>query len=441
MIENLPESSSAEPARAGPARKAAFAFILMTLLLDVMSLGLIIPVWPQLLLHFLGSMANGGWWVGLSGTTWALMQFFCQPTAGALSDKLGRRPIILASNLGTGVDYLVMAMAPGLWWLLVGRIVSGITSSSIGTAFAYVADVTPPEKRAARFGLLGAIFGLGFMLGPALGAVLGDPRFAATLPGTDWRLHGDWRLPFFVAGALSLLNFCYGLFVLPESLPAERRDGFKWAKANPLGSLQLLRSHPDLLPLASVLFFAQLAHYVLQTVFTLYAAAQFRWGAAEIGAVMVGFGLCGVIVQGGLTGPAVKALGERRAIAVGLTCGAAGLLIFALAPAWRIFVIGVPVMSLWGLAGPSTQSLMSRRVSVSEQGKLQGANQGLVSIAGLIGPALYGSIYALFDDRWKSLGLPGAPFVVGAGVLLTAMLISLWATRDAGRREADAAAA
>jgi DHA1 family tetracycline resistance protein-like MFS transporter len=406
MTESLPDSSSAEPVRPGPARRAAFAFILMTLLLDVMSLGLIIPVWPQLLLHFLGSMANAGWWVGLSGTTWALMQFIGQPIAGALSDKLGRRPIILASNLGTGVDYLVMATAPGLWWLMAGRIVSGITSSSIGTAFAYVADVTPPEKRAARFGLLGAIFGLGFMLGPALGAVLGDARFAATLPGTAWRLHGDWRLPFFVAGAFSLLNFCYGLFVLPESLPAERRDGFKWAKANPLGSLQLLRSHPDLLALASVLFFAQLAHYVLQTVFTLYAAAQFHWGAAEIGAVMVAVGLCSVIVQGGLTGPTVKAVGERRAIAIGLTCGAAGLLTFALAPSWRIFVIGVPVMSLWGLSGPSTQSLMSRRVSVSEQGKLQGANQGLVSIAGLIGPALYGSVYAVFNDRWKSLALP-----------------------------------
>lgn len=439
MIESLPGSSDAEPAPGGPVRKAAFAFILMTVLLDVMSLGLIIPVWPQLLLHFLGSLAQGGWWVGLFGTTWALMQFFCQPIAGALSDKLGRRPIILVSNLGTGLDYLVMATAPGLWWLLVGRIASGITSSSIGTAFAYVADVTSPEKRATRFGLLGAIFGLGFMLGPALGAALGDPRFAASLPGTDWRLHGDWRLPFFVAGAFSLLNFCYGLFVLPESLPAERRDGFKWSKANPLGSLQLLRSHSDLLSLASVLLFAQLANYVLQTVFTLYAAAQFHWGAAEIGAAMVGFGLCAVIVQGGLTGPAVKALGERRAIAIGLTCGAVGLLTFAFAPAWPIFVIGVPVTALWGLAGPSTMSLMSRRVSVSEQGKLQGANQGLVSIAGLIGPALYGSLYALFNGRWKSLGLPGAPFIVGAGVLLTAMLISLWAARDAGRRETDAA--
>ncbi len=440
MQETASTVADQEPAHGAPVHKAAFAFILMTLLLDVMSLGVIIPVWPQLLLHFTGSTANGGWWVGVSGTVWALMQFFCQPTAGALSDRFGRRPIVLASNLGTGADYLVMALAPGLWWLLVGRIVSGITSSSIGTAFAYVADVSPPEKRAARFGLMGAIFGLGFILGPALGGVLGDARFALHLPGTSFVVHGAWRLPFFVAGGFSLLNFCYGLFVLPESLPKARRDRFRWAKANPLGSLKLLRSHADLLPLASVYFFYQLAHYSLQTVFTLLAAARFDWGPAEISAVMCGFGVCAVIVQGGLVGPVVKAIGERRAIAVGLTCGAAGLLTFGLASDWRLFVAGVPVMSLWGLAGPSAQSLMSRRVSMTEQGKLQGANQGLTSIAGLIGPALYGSVYALFNDRWKSIGLPGAPFILSAGILLTAMLISLWAARDAGRREAESAA-
>lgn len=427
---------SDQPSTGAPERKAAYAFVLMTLLLDVMSLGVIIPVWPDLLKHFTGSTANGGWWIGISGTTWAVMQFFCQPIVGALSDRYGRRPIILASNLGTGVDYLVMAMAPGLWWLLVGRVVSGITSSSIGTAFAYVTDVSPPEKRPARFGMLGAIFGVGFILGPALGGLLGDARTAFTIPGTDFSLHGDWRLPFFVSGGFSLLNFLYGFFVLPESLPKARRDPFRWSKANPLGAFKLLRSHADLLPLASVQLFAQLAHYALPTVFTLYAASRFQWRPREIMLVMVGFGVCSAIVQGGLTGRVVKRIGERRAIAFGLTFGALGMLAFGLSPYWQVFVAGIPVMSLWGLAGPSTQSLMSRRVSMTEQGKLQGANQGLTSIAGLIGPGFYGSIFALFNDRWKSLDLPGAPFVFAALFLLTAMLISLWAARDAGLREA-----
>ena len=421
-------------------RKAAFGFVMITVLLDVMGLGLVIPVWPALITSFTGSMANAGWWVGVSGTTWAVTQFFCQPIIGALSDKIGRRPVILASNLGTGVDWFVMALSPTLWFLLVGRLISGATSATIGTAFAYVADVTDPSKRAARMGMLGAMFGLGFLLGPGLGGLLGDPHRVLAIPGTDFVLQGGTRVPFFVAGVLCLLNFAYGFFVLPESLPKDRRDRFRWSRANPIGSLALLRSHPDLLPLASVNFLAQLAHFALQTVFTLHAAAKFHWGPGPIALVMMSIGVCTMVVQAGLAGIAVKMLGERRAIAVGLICGAVGFAIYSIAPTWQVFMIGIPIMSLWGVAGPATGQLMSRRVAPTEQGKLQGANQGLVAISGIIGPGLYGSLYAVFNSQLAYLGLPGFPFMVSSALLLLAMLVSLWAARGAGRREAVAAA-
>jgi DHA1 family tetracycline resistance protein-like MFS transporter len=413
---------------------------MITVLLDVMGLGLVIPVWPNLIAGFTGSMANAGWWVGVSGTTWAVMQFFCQPIIGALSDKIGRRPVILASNLGTGIDWFVMALSPTLLFLLVGRLISGATSATIGTAFAYVADVTEPQKRAARMGMLGAMFGLGFLLGPGLGGLLGDPHRVLAVPGTDWVLQGGTRVPFFVAGALCLLNFAYGYFVLPESLPKDRREPFRWSRANPVGSLALLRSHPDLLPLASVQFFAQLAHFALQTVFTLHAAALFHWGPSQISWAIMGIGACTMVVQAGLAGVAVKLLGERPAIAVGLICGAVGFAIYAFAPSWEVFMIGVPIMSLWGIAGPATQQLMSRRVGPTEQGKLQGANQGLVAIAGIIGPGLYGSLYALFNSDLSYLGLPGFPFLVSSSLLVLAMLVALRAARNAGRRETVAAA-
>ncbi len=421
-------------------RRAAFAFILVTVLLDVCSLGIVIPVWPALITGFTHSAVGAGWWVGISGTTWALMQFFFQPVAGALSDRFGRRPIILASNLGTGFDYLIMAFSPTLWFLLIGRLVAGLTSASISTAFAYIADVTEPQKRAARFGLLGAMFGLGFSLGPGMGAVLGDPRNLLSIPGTDWVLHGGPRVPFMIAGALSLLNFLYGALVLPESLPKERRDKFRWRRANPIGAFELLKSHVDLLPLATVQLMAQFAHFVLQTVFTLYAFARYHFGPNEIGATMVAIGVCATVVQGGLTGPIVKRIGERNAIILGLSFGAIAFAIYGLAPSWQTFAIGIPIMSLWGVAGPSTQSLMSRRVSPQEQGKLQGATQGMTSVAGIFAPALYGSLFAIFNDQLKSLNLPGFPFFVASGFLVCALLIALGAARDARGREAVAAA-
>jgi DHA1 family tetracycline resistance protein-like MFS transporter len=436
----MPETVDLPPPSGVKGGRGGFAFILITVLLDVMALGIVIPVWPALIIYFNGSAAQAGLWVGISGTTFAVMQFFCQPIIGALSDKIGRRPVVLASNLGTGIDWFVMALSPTLWFLLVGRIISGATSATFGTAAAYIADTTAPEKRAARFGMMGAVFGLGFILGPALGGVLGDPHRFLAIPGTHWVLHGGMRVPFFLAGFFSLANFAYGFFVLPESLPKDRRDRFRWSRANPVGALQLLRSHPDLLPLSFVGFLGQLAHLSLQTVFTLHAAAKFHWQSDQIGLAMMAMGACGVVVQGFLTRPLVKILGERNAILLGTAFGAVGFAIYAFAPDWKTFMAGVPVMSLWGISGPAIQSLMSHRVGVTEQGKLQGAIQGVNSIAFIIGPGFYGSLYWLFNNPLASLGVPGFPFFMSTVFLTCALAMAVRAARDAGRRAAAAAA-
>jgi DHA1 family tetracycline resistance protein-like MFS transporter len=316
-------------------------------LLDMLALGTIVPVLPKLVVTFLnGDTAAAAEVYGAFGTAWALMQFLCSPLLGALSDRFGRRPVVLISNLGLGLDYVVMALAPSLWWLFVGRVVSGITAASISTGYAYVADVTPPEGRAARFGMLSVAFGAGFVLGPALGGLAGGI---------------DPRLPFWIAAALSLANALYGLFVLPESLPRERRAPFEWRRANPLGSLALLRSHRELLGLASVYFLGQLAHAVLPSVTVLYMGYRFGWDERAVGLVMAGVGICSIVVQGALIGPVVTRFGERNALVAGLLFGAAGFAIYATATSGAVFLIGIPVMALWGFANPAALGLMSRR--------------------------------------------------------------------------------
>lgn len=425
------------PPPSDQASGGAVVFIMVTLLLDVMSFGLIVPVWPALIRGFSMPTADAGWWVGLAGTTWALMQLCFQPVVGALSDRYGRRPVVLISNLGNAVDFAVMALSPTIWWLLVGRIISGITASSTGTAYAYIADVTAPEKRASAFGKLGAMFALGFILGPGVGGFLGDPTSRLDIPFTPWVLHGGERLPFWVAGGLCLLNTVYGYFAVPESLPRSRREPFRWRKANPVAAFNLLRSHEDLLPLAWVQFLAQFANTALMTVFILYAGDQFGWSSRTIGYTVVGIGVCAALVQGALTGRVVRWLGERAALVAALLCGAVAFTIFGLAPGWRVFLIGVPVMAFWGMAAPAAQSLMSHRVSESEQGKLQGANMGVASLAGMFGPITFGGLYAVFTGRLKPLHVPGAPFLAAGLVLGLALLVALWAGRDADRRETE----
>jgi len=376
----------------------------------MLALGTIVPVLPKLVVTFLnGDTAAGAEIYGVFGTAWALMQFLCSPLLGALSDRFGRRPVVLISNFGLGLDYVVMAVAPSLWWLFVGRVVSGITAASISTGFAYVADVTPPEARAARFGMLGVAFGAGFVLGPALGGLAGGI---------------DPRLPFWIAAGLSLANALYGLFVLPESLPRERRAPFEWRRANPLGSLALLRSHRELLGLASVNFLGQLAHAVLPSVTVLYMGYRYGWDERTVGLVMASVGICAMVVQGALIGPVVRRFGERSALIAGLLFGTVGFATYGVADTGRIFLIGVPLMALWGFASPSALGLMSRRVGPHEQGQVQGANGSIAGIANMIGPGLFTQVFAAAIAPAGNWHFPGAPFGLAALMLIAAVVIA-----------------
>jgi DHA1 family tetracycline resistance protein-like MFS transporter len=398
-----------------PARRAAFIFIFVTLMLDMLALGMVIPVLPKLVETFAGGdTARASEIFGVFGTAWALMQFLFSPILGALSDRFGRRPVVLLSNFGLGLDYFLMALAPNLIWLFAGRVISGICAATISTSYAYVADVTPLEKRSARFGLLGAAFGLGFVLGPAIGGLLG-----AEHP----------RLPFWVAGAFSIANAFYGLFVLPESLPAERRTAFSWRRANPLGALVLLRSHRELSGLAGSNFLGHFAHVVLPSTFVLYAGYRYGWDERAVGLALAAVGLCGIVVQAGLVGMIVSQCGERITLLLGLLFGAAGFAVYGVAPTGAIFLFGIPLMALWGLSGPSSQGLMSRRVSASEQGQLQGANNSLQGIANMIAPAAFTQLFAYAIGPARAADLPGAPFLLAALCLLAAALISWRATR------------
>ncbi|WP_428682814.1 TCR/Tet family MFS transporter [Reyranella sp.] len=389
--------------------RRALAFIFCTVALDVLALGVMIPVLPKIVLGFMdGDTAGAAEMFGLFATVWALMQFFCSPLLGALSDRFGRRPVILISCLGLGLDYIFMALAPSLLLLFVGRVVSGITSATIGTAFAYIADVTKPEERAKAFGLIGMAFGLGFVVGPAIGGLLGGL---------------DPRLPFWVSAAACLANAAFGWFVLPESLPPERRMAFSWKRANPVGSLKLLASQGQLLGLASVDFLGNFAHQVLPAVFVLYAGHRYGWGEATVGLTLAFVGICTAIVQGLLIGRIVRRIGPRWAVIAGLLAGAAGMSIYGLAATGPWFWAGVPVMAFWGVAGPALQDMMTRRVGGSEQGQLQGAASASRSIAGLIAPGVFAVLFA-----WTIDTVPGAAFLLAGGLLAAAAVVTWFVT-------------
>jgi DHA1 family tetracycline resistance protein-like MFS transporter len=302
-----------------------------------------------------------------------------------------------------------MALAPNLGWLFVGRIISGITAASISTAGAYIADVTEPHLRAGRFGMLGAAFGVGFIAGPALGGVLGEI---------------DPRLPFWVAAGFSLTNAMYGLTVLPESLPRDRRTPFSWRKANPVGSFKLLRSRHELWGLAWVAFLSNLAHVALPSISVLYMGYRYGWNVRSVGVLLGIVGVCSIIVQGVLVGRVVKYLGERRTMLVGLIAGAIGFVIQAIATTGAVYTFGIIVMSLWGLATPALQGLMTRLVGAGEQGQLQGANSSIMGIANLIGPIVFTQIFALFiaHREWQ---VPGAPFFLSAALLVIAAMLTV----------------
>src|SRR6266849_5259714 len=328
--------------------RAAFVFILITVTIDFLAFGIIAPVLPDLIRQFEGGdFARASNIGGYFGLAWATMQFIFSPLLGAWSDRFGRRPVILISCFGLAVDYVIMALAPSLRWLFLGRIISGITTSNVATAFAYVTDVTPAEKRARQFGLISAAFGLGFIIGPAVGGFLGNINL---------------RFPFWAAAGLSLANALYGLFILPESLPRERRAKSAWHMANPLGSLNLLRSHPELAGLSVVTTLYYLAHNALPSVWVLYTEYRYSWNQRDIGLSLAVVGVCAAVVSGTLVGPFVKRFGERRSLLSGLLFGTLGFAGFALAArGWMVLAV-IPFIALWGIAAPAMLSLMARHV-------------------------------------------------------------------------------
>lgn len=401
-------------------RKAALAFILVTVTLDMLALGVTIPVLPKLILGFqVGDSARAAAIYGAFATVFAAVQFFFAPILGALSDRFGRRPVILLSNLGLGLDYILMAMAPSLAWLFAGRIIAGMCASSFSIPSAYIADVTPAEKRAAAFGMLGAAFGLGFVIGPAFGGLLGEV---------------NPRLPFWIAAGLSLANAIYGFFILPESLPPEKRAPLEWKKANPLGSFLLLRKYPRLLGIAGVVFISMLAHEALPSMWVLYTDYRYHWNSRTIGLTLAAVGVFSAIVQGGLIRKGVALMGERRALLFGLVCGSAGFAVYGLATDSFWFCAGIPLGALWGFAGASAQAIMSQKVDASEQGRLQGALGGMRGITGMVGPTFFTYVFAWSIGPRAPVPMPGAPFLASAALLLAAAVLAWFAAgRGAAR--------
>lgn len=404
-------------------RRAAIAFILVTAVLDIVAMGIVIPVLPHLIEQFVGSNARAGLLNGVFVALWAGMQFLASPVIGSLSDQHGRRPVILISCAGLAADYVLMALAPNLWWLAVGRLIAGVTSSSFTTVYAYMADITEPEKRARAYGLIGAAFSAGFVLGPVLGGFLGE--------------FGP-RVPFWAAGAMSGVAFLYGLFVLPESLAPEKRMAFSWRRANPIWAMVLLQRHAELAGLAVVNFLLYFAHHVFSAVFVLYAALRYGWGPWQVGALLAMVGVLDMVVQGGLVGPASKRFGDRATMIFGLSGGAVGIALMGWAPTGVAFIVAMFPNALWGLAMPTLQSLMTRRVGESEQGQLQGANMSVASIAGVASPLFFGWVYSVSAGEGAWGRHPGLAFYMAAGVLALAAVIGFITARRAERDEVTA---
>jgi DHA1 family tetracycline resistance protein-like MFS transporter len=418
MISETPGSIPTPEPRHG---RAAFAFIFVTVLLDMLALGVIVPVLPKLIIQFEhGEIGKAATRTGIFAFVWAAMQFIFAPVMGALSDRFGRRPVVLLSNFGLGFDYILMAVSPTLSWLFLGRLISGITTASIPTANAYIADVTPQDQRAAKFGMLGAAFGLGFVIGPALGGYLGGMGL---------------RYPFWAAAALSLANAMYGLFILPESLPKERRAAFSLRKANPLGSLKLLGSHPEVAGLAVAMFLTYNAHEALPSMFVLYTDYRYHWGTQLTGWALAAVGVGSTIVSAALISLAIKRLGQYRTMFTGMICGIIGFSLFALAPNTVTLMAGLPFLSLWGLGSPAVQGLMSKNIAPSAQGQLQGALMSLFGVAGMIAPLVFTGIFAIAISPQRRVTFPGAPYYLAA-ILLAGSLLTAWmATKDSAASE------
>lgn len=416
-----PADGSAEPPK--PPRQAAIVFILITLFIDILGIGIIVPVLPELVKQLIATetvaadgtlslestTSKAAFYVGVIGAAYATMQFFFAPILGSLSDRFGRRPIILASLFGLGVDFLIQGFAPNITWLFAGRLFAGVMGASFTAGNAYIADVSTPDNRARNFGLVGMMFGLGFTIGPALGGLLGLINL---------------RVPFFFAAGLALVNWLYGYFILPESLPVENRSSFSLRKANPVGALVHLRKYPLVAGLAVVFTCTSLAQRGLENVWVLYTGFRYDWGTVANGLALCLVGLTSSIVQGGLVRPTVRRLGERRTAIFGIAVSAIAFLCYGLAnQGWMIPMI-IIFGSLGGLTGPAVQSIVAGTVGPSEQGKTQGALTSLMSLTAIIAPLLFtAGLFSYFTSPAAIIALPGAPFLTGSALLFIGLIV------------------
>ena len=386
------------------------AFIFVTVLIDFIGFGIIIPVMPGLISNLIhGDLSQAAIYGGWMLFAYAGMQFFFAPVIGGLSDRYGRRKVLLFSLFGFGVDYLFLAFAPTIGWLFVGRVVAGITGASFTTASAYIADISPPEKRAQNFGMLGAAFGLGFIIGPALGGQL-----------ATWGL----RVPFLASAILTLINWLYGYFVLPESLPAENRRKFEWKRANPVGSLAHLRKYPAVAGLVLSLVLIYIAVHSVQSTWTYYNMKKFNWNTKWVGYSLAFIGLVITIVQAGLIRLIIPKLGQARSLYTGLFLYSIGMLLFGLATqGWMMFAFSI-VYCLGGIAGPSLQGIISSHVPANEQGELQGSLTSLMNATTIIGPLLMTNLFAYFTRAGAPVYFPGAPFIAGSALVLASAILA-----------------
>ncbi|MBI3882717.1 MAG: TCR/Tet family MFS transporter [Sphingobacteriales bacterium] len=393
-----------------PKRNAAISFIFITLLIDVIGIGLIIPVMPSLIEHLIhGTISQASTYSGWLTFAYAVMQFLFAPMLGNLSDKYGRRPVLLLSLFGLGIDYIFLSLAPTIEWLFVGRIIAGFAGASFTTATAYIADISTNENRAQNFGMVGAAFGLGFIIGPVIGGLLGS--------------FGD-RVPFMVAAGLSLCNCIYGYFVLPESLDAEHRREFEWKRANPVGSLTQLKKYSAIGGLIVCYFLMNLAGMSIQSVWAFFTMEKFSWDEKMIGYSLGVVGLTVAIVQGGLIRVINPRLGDKRSVYVGFAFWALGLFLFAFATkSWMMFVILIPYC-LGGIGGPAIQSLISGQVPPNEQGELQGGLTSVMSLSTIIGPPLMTNLFSYFTKDTAIVHFPGAPFFLGGVLVVICIVVS-----------------